>query len=171
MTGSYVPKTTEQIARLRAGPALEVVELSVDELLDASRRAAAIERASAATNAAMGAGRNTLVMTSRRLVTGDSTERNLAIGELVSAALIAVVRGLSITPRFLIAKGGITSSDVATRGLGVRRAMVMGQLLPGVPVWELGPESKFPGLNYVVFPGNVGGPDALREAVQRMDGR
>jgi uncharacterized protein YgbK (DUF1537 family) len=170
VAGSYVPKTTEQLARLRAAQAVEVVELSVADILDASRRASAIAEASAATNAALAAGRNTLLMTSRRLVTAESAERNLAIGELVSNALISVVRGLSMPPRFLIAKGGITSSDIATRGLGVRRALVIGQLLPGVPVWRLGPESKFPGLNYVVFPGNVGNADALVEAVARVDG-
>jgi len=42
---------------------------------------------------------------------------------------------------------------------------VLGQILPGIPVWELGGETKFPGLPYVVFPGNVGGADALAQAV------
>jgi hypothetical protein len=33
----------------------------------------------------------------------------------------------------------------------------------------LGPETRFPGMAYVVFPGNVGGDDALAEAVARFD--
>jgi uncharacterized protein YgbK (DUF1537 family) len=78
------------------------------------------------------------------------------------------VQRLEVLPRYLIAKGGITSSDVATRGLGVKRAMVAGQLLPGIPVWQLGAEARFPGLNYIVFPGNVGGPDALLAAVRKL---
>jgi uncharacterized protein YgbK (DUF1537 family) len=90
----------------------------------------------------------------------------LQIGQSISAALVAVVRQLKSRPRFLVAKGGITSSDVATRGLNVRRAMVRGQVLPGVPVWELGPETNFPGLMYIVFPGNVGGPESLTQVVQ-----
>ena len=53
--------------------------------------------------------------------------------------------------------------------MGVKRAMVLGQILPGVPVWELGAETKFPGLPYVVFPGNVGGPDALAQAVHKLN--
>ena len=65
----------------------------------------------------------------------------------------------------LLAKGGITSSDIATQGLGVQRALVLGQILPGVPVWQLGPETRYPGLGYIVFPGNVGGPQALAEVV------
>jgi len=62
-----------------------------------------------------------------------------------------------------VAKGGITSSDVATDGLNVKRAMVLGQILPGVPVWKTGPESRFENLVYIVFPGNVGGPTALAD--------
>lgn len=53
---------------------------------------------------------------------------------------------LCIRPLFLIAKGGITSNDVAVKGLGLKRAMVLGPILPGVPVWECGEESKFPGM-------------------------
>lgn len=34
----------------------------------------------------------------------------------VSEALVDVVRLLRVRPRFLIAKGGITSNDVATKG-------------------------------------------------------
>jgi uncharacterized protein YgbK (DUF1537 family) len=69
-------------------------------------------------------------------------------------------------PRFLIAKGGITSSDIAIHGLGMRRARVLGQASAGVPVWELGEEARFPGMKLVVWPGNVGGPDALRDLVR-----
>jgi uncharacterized protein YgbK (DUF1537 family) len=68
----------------------------------------------------------------------------------------------------LIAKGGITSSDLATKALGVKRALVRGQILPGIPLWEVGAESRYPGLVYVVFPGNVGGDDALVQARQKL---
>ena len=95
---------------------------------------------------------------------------DLDIGREVSAALVDVVRQVSPTPRYLIAKGGITSSDVATRGLGVQRAWVLGQILPGIPVWRLGAESRFPGLPYVVFPGNVGADDSLADAIRILRG-
>ena len=78
------------------------------------------------------------------------------------------MRGLETRPRYLLAKGGITSSNVATRGLGIRRALVLGQILPGVPVWQSGPESRYPGLAYIVFPGNVGGADALAKIVREL---
>lgn len=46
----------------------------------------------------------------------------------------------------------------------------MGQILPGVPVRRSGQGSRWPGLIYVVFPGNVGGPNAIAEAIQRLRG-
>jgi uncharacterized protein YgbK (DUF1537 family) len=68
---------------------------------------------------------------------------------------------------FVVAKGGITSSDVGTRGLGVRRAEVAGQMLPGIiSVWILPEDSAFPGLPYVIFAGNVGEEDSLARIVE-----
>lgn len=101
-------------------------------------------------------------------MTAPAVAGSLAIGRRVSEALIALVRQLSVAPRHLVAKGGITSSDTATPSLGARRAVVPGQALPGVPVWQLGPETRFPGLGYVVFPGNVGADSALADLVARL---
>jgi uncharacterized protein YgbK (DUF1537 family) len=168
VVGSYVPKTTAQLRHLRASVTHELVELSAPAVLDPARRAAAIAAATHDVNAHLAAGQLVVLATSRELITGDSPEQSLAIINEVSSALVAVVRALAVRPRFFIAKGGITSSDVATAGLGVRRARVQGQLLPGVPVWRLGAESKFPDLNYVVFPGNVGGNTALVDALTRL---
>jgi uncharacterized protein YgbK (DUF1537 family) len=110
------------------------------------------------------------VFTSRALVTGVDAADTLNIGMRISSALVQLARGLRVRPRYFIAKGGITSSDLATQGLGVKRAMVLGQIWPGVPVWQLGAETTFPGLAYVVFPGNVGGPEALAETVLKFNG-
>ncbi len=168
MVGSYVPKTTAQLERLLANPALAALELDVAALLEPDRREACLQDTSRRLHAALASGRDTVVFTSRALVTGPDAAGSLEIGRRISTALTALLRSLEIRPRFLIAKGGITSSDLATEGLGVRRATVRGQLLPGVPVWRLGPESKYPNLDYVVFPGNVGGETALAEAVGRF---
>ena len=165
VVGSHVPKTTAQLAVLRARHALADVELPVAQLLAADTRDTCIAGAAATADAALAAGRTALIATSRTLVTGADAAGSLEIGRRVSAALVAVIRGLRTRPRFLIAKGGITSSDVATQALGVRRAVVRGQLLPGVPVWRLGAETRFPGLDYIVFPGNVGSDAALADAV------
>jgi uncharacterized protein YgbK (DUF1537 family) len=69
-----------------------------------------------------------------------------------------------------VAKGGITSSDIATEGLGVKSALVLGQVRPGIPLWRLGEESRFPGLPYAVFPGNVGTDRTLLEVVEALSG-
>lgn len=80
----------------------------------------------------------------------------------------SLVGGLKVTPSFVIAKGGITSSDVGTKALKVKKALIMGQIKPGIPVWQTGPESRFPGVPYVIFPGNVGEAETLREAAQEL---
>ena len=66
----------------------------------------------------------------------------------------------------IIAKGGTTSSTVGTEALGVKKARVLGQICPGIPVWQTDPDSKFPGIPYVIFPGNVGDAGTLRQAVE-----
>src|SRR5680860_786429 len=71
-------------------------------------------------------------------------------------------------PRFVIAKGGITSSDVAALGLEIRHAMVRGPMLPGiVSLWEP-MEGPATGIPYVVFAGNVGDEDSLCSVVRTL---
>lgn len=43
---------------------------------------------------------------------------------------------------------------------------MLGQIRPGIPVWQTGEESRFPSVPYVIFPGNVGDDSTLREAVE-----
>jgi uncharacterized protein YgbK (DUF1537 family) len=165
VVGSYVPKTTTQITALLSLPEITSLQVNVEALLDESRRQDAIEHIAQSAERELRNERTVVICTSRELVTGTDPESNLSIGSRVSDGLIAILGLISTRPRYLIAKGGITSSDVATKGLGVKRALVLGQILPGVPVWQLGPESKYPGMPYIVFPGNVGGPGALADAV------
>ena len=111
-----------------------------------------------------------VVYTSRQLLSpeGMTKEEMLRLSVDISDAVTSVVTGLRCRPSFLIAKGGITSSDVGTRALQVHRALVMGQIQPGIPVWKTGPESKFPGLPYIIFPGNVGETDTLKKIVELL---
>lgn len=165
VVGSYVQKTTDQLALLRALPGLASVELSVDAVLDDAPGAEAA-RAARAVADALAAGRDTVLFTSReRRRAGD-----LETGARISRALVEAVRALpdAVRPRALVAKGGITSSDVATDALGIRRAWVEGQIAPGVPLWRTGSESRWPGMATVVFPGNVGAPDTLARVVERL---
>lgn len=162
VVGSYVPRTTEQLTHLLARTGIARVELEVDST------PAAITAATQYVDDQLRASQDVVLFTSRRLVTGADASESLRIGQRVSAALVEIVSRITTPPRLIVAKGGITSSDLATKALGVRRAIVRGQVLPGVPVWQLGPESRFPGLNYVVFPGNVGGPEALTQVMPTL---
>jgi uncharacterized protein YgbK (DUF1537 family) len=168
VVGSYVPKSTTQLNALLTQPDLVQVEVNVDALLVDREQAAEVARIVAITMVALQRGRDVVVYTSRRLVTGSDAVSSLAIGQRISASLVALVQGLGARPRYLIAKGGITSSDLATKALGVKRALVRGQILPGIPLWEVGAESRYPGLLYIVFPGNVGGDDALVQAREKL---
>tara|TARA_R110002072_G_scaffold122745_3_gene257615 strand:- start:18642 stop:20081 length:1440 start_codon:yes stop_codon:yes gene_type:complete len=167
VVGSYVPKTTQQLKRLIDNESdLKSIVLDVDKLL-ADDSEAYLQQLTQLVNDSLQSS-NVVLSSSRKLVTGGDVASSLSIGNRVSDALVSVVRRLTKRPRFLIAKGGITSSDVATKGLQAKHAMVLGQILPGVPVWKMPADSHFPGIAYVVFPGNVGGTNALLEAFQKL---
>ena len=168
VVGSYVGKTSLQLQELLQSGRVSAVEIVVEKLLVPAERAAEVARAARQVEASLEQGANVALSTSRTLVTGHNAAENLAIGETVSRSLVEIVAALRKRPRWLVAKGGITSSDVATAALGVRRALILGQALPGVPVWQLGPETRWPGLAYVVFPGNVGGTDALVQLITML---
>jgi len=162
VVGSYVPKTTTQVAALLDQPDVVPVEINVRHLLDRSRTGPhTVARATEMADAALRAGRDVVIYTSRELITGNNALSSLIIGQRISGGLAAMVRAIETQPGYLVAKGGITSSDVATKGLNVRRAVVLGQILPGVPVWRLGAETRYPDSAYIVFPGNVGDSDSL----------
>ncbi len=171
VVGSHVPRTTAQVNALLAGSDVCSLEVPVQALLDDGQLQQEVKRLAQQTDQRLQADCNVLLYTSRTLVTGETAERSLDIGRRISEGLVSIVRAIATRPRFLVAKGGITSSDVAAYGLGVRRAMVIGQILPGVPVWRLGSESRFPGLTYVVFPGNVGDAESLLKVVQILSVR
>ena len=109
-----------------------------------------------------------IVRTSRTLVRGGDAAESLDVSRRVSAAVVEVVRGVMerIRPRFVVAKGGITSSDVASRGLGIRRAVCVGSMLPGIVSLWVAADGPARGVPYIVFPGNVGDEAALTAVVR-----
>jgi len=170
VVGSYIQKSSAQLDQLLALDGLRSVELNVAHVLNPATRAAEIATVAAALNQAIADGQVALVYTSREHVPGLTRHETLQIAQNISDALVGVVRAIHITPRFIVAKGGITSSDTATKGLGVRVARVLGQVAPGVAVWRLGAESRFPGTPYIIFPGNVGSAGTLAEVVCALRG-
>ncbi len=166
VVGSYVNRTTQQLEALLGLPQAAGIEVAVDRLGAPVSRADEVARVSAAAAVAMRSGRHAVVFTSRKLTSALGSAGDLTAGRIVSEALVAIVRAMPEQPRFMIAKGGVTASDIAVHGLGMKKARVLGQACAGVPVWEMGLETRFPGMKLVVWPGNVGGPDALRALVR-----
>ncbi|KAB8203297.1 hypothetical protein BDV34DRAFT_135911 [Aspergillus parasiticus] len=172
IAGSYVPKTTAQLNVLTSKRGqtgqLVILEMDVEELIASPESAAgAIQRTVQEAESHLQSGQDTLVMTSRKLITGDSELSSLAIGTNVASALVSVLRQIQVRPRYIIAKGGITSSDAATKGLNMKRALIVGQAAPGVPLWRCDEStSRHRGVPFVVFPGNVGGESTLCDLVE-----
>lgn len=169
VVGSHVAKTTAQLKHALNVDGVVGIELSVDKLLGGDGDHAADVGDEVNRQLALGA--DVVLYTSRSLKTASSAEASLELSRRVSVALCDIVRGLINRPQFLVAKGGITSSDVATEALGIKRAMVLGQIQAGVPVWAAGEESLFPGLSYIVYPGNVGSETGLADAIATCRGR
>jgi uncharacterized protein YgbK (DUF1537 family) len=171
VAGSHVPRTTRQLDRMLAMPGVTRIELDVPSVLRPGSRDATVAAAAAAVAAALDRS-DVALCTSRELITAASRDASLAIAATVSAALVDVVRAVTAQapPAWIVAKGGITSSDIATRALGLRRARARGTMLPGiVSLWD--PDGTGGGQSpLVVFAGNVGDDDALAQVVARLRG-
>ncbi|KAI9899693.1 hypothetical protein N3K66_006154 [Trichothecium roseum] len=171
IAGSYVPKTTAQleVLRTRSGENLTSIVIDVRQLLESPQDAKEGEISRALEIAArdIARGQDVLVMTSRELIVGEDEAKSLDIGSVVASSLVSFLERLEERPRYVIAKGGITSSDMATKGLRFKRATIVGQAAPGVPLWRCDePSSKWTGIPYVVFPGNVGTDETLYQVVE-----
>ncbi|MGN7312504.1 four-carbon acid sugar kinase family protein [Alkalicoccobacillus gibsonii] len=173
VVGSHVQKTTEQLNDLIASGLVEAIEFDVHLVLDDDAFAKEIERVRTTIEQLITSGKSVVYYTRReRLDLGDNRqEEELQLSVKISDAVTSIVSDLTVQPNYIVAKGGITSSSVGTTGLSVKRAEVAGQIKPGIPVWKTGPESKFPGCAYIVFPGNVGQAETLKEAVAVLEGK
>jgi len=173
VVGSHVGLTTTQVVAAQARGGLSTVEVDAAALVDPVQARRQHERCVAAATEALQTS-DVLLMTSRQLRRSDDAQASLAISRGVSAAVSDIVRDvLAARPAWVVAKGGITSHDVAVHGLGLKRGVVLGQLLPGMVsvVRPLDAAAEAVGMPYVVFAGNVGGEDTLADIVDTMAGR
>ena len=166
--GSHTQKTTAQFRRLReCYPNLQYIEFDITHVMEPELFDEEQQRVQALLDASMAKKTTTVLYTSREDFTVNSGDKEdeLLAATRISDAVTSFVQKLRIQPGFIIAKGGITSCGIGTKALGVRRAYALGQILPGVPVWKLGAECRFEGTSFIIFPGNVGTADALKDAV------
>ena len=171
VVGSHTQKTNRQLEALLGLSGLEEIPFNSDiVLMGEEALRLEIESTASQIDKAVKTGKTAVVYTKRDLliVESDTKEKALMRSVKISDAVQSVIGNLQETPSFVVAKGGITSSDIGTKALRVKRANVLGQLRPGIPVWQTGEESKFPQMPYVIFPGNVGETDTLKEVVQAL---
>ena len=173
VVGSHTDMTTKQLNELLKLENVVPVEFNSDKVLEGDEAFyGEVDRCIKEEERIISEGKTAVCFTRRKLLSfdDDTPESALMRSVKISDGVQKLVGGLSVTPAFVIAKGGITSSDVGTKALKVKRANVMGQIRPGIPVWQTGPESKFPMTPYIIFPGNTGSETDLRMAVEILEG-
>lgn len=138
VVGSYVPKTTEQLLALTQTTIIHKVELLVADIVRLHRAATSglgiekeqgieglnqiVSSTSDKIEKAIEQGLDTVLYTSRQFVEGISIEDIAFVSQILSE----IVKNIRVKPQFLIAKGGITSYDVAHKSLGLKVAFVEG---------------------------------------------
>ncbi len=162
MVGSHVRKTTEQLDYLLKSHEVKGIELPINDILNHSD--ALLSQTLEAIESVSGNGITPVVYTARKEVRIEDAAQRLRLGQTVSDFLVEIVRRLPVCPNYLVAKGGITSHDILTKGLAVKTARVMGQVINSVPCVMT---ERFP---YIIFPGNVGGPRSLEEIYKVLKG-
>ncbi len=167
--GSHTEKTTAQLEALKDMEKLEFLEFDSDLVLE-NRLEEEVKRVTALSKALIEEGKTVVTYTKRRLLTleKDTKENALMRSVKISESVLKLVSELGTVPEFVIAKGGITSSDIGVKALKVRKAYVLGQIQPGIPVWKTDENSRFPGIPYIIFPGNVGESQTLKKILQEL---
>ncbi|MGF1520297.1 MAG: four-carbon acid sugar kinase family protein [Nodosilinea sp.] len=173
IVGSHVKKTTEQLEQLLQESGGTGIEVDVAQLRDGtpSTPKTLLSNIIQQVVEAHASGQVPVIYTSRQELTFDNVQARLDFGVEVSSLLMDIIKGLPTDIGFLISKGGITSNDTLSTGLALRKARLLGQILPGVSaVRTPADHPQFPNLPVVLFPGNVGDQRALALAYRRLMG-
>lgn len=167
--GSHTHKTTSQLNRLKEISQIEFIEFNSDLVIN-HQLENEVERVVSTSQELIKEGKTVAIYTKRTLLSidKDTKEQALLRSVEISEAVQQLVSKLTVAPAFLIAKGGITSSDIGVKALQVSRALVLGQVQPGILVWRTDNTSRFPGMPYIIFPGNVGTEDSLKIVVEEL---
>jgi len=179
VVGSHVARTTAQLNELLSRDYSVPVEIDVNRLeppdrdvhFDQPLRVAdslVVEDVLKSISSTLDEGLVPVVYTSRGERAFSSQDMRLRFGVLVSRILVEVVRQLPETTAFLVSKGGITSNDIVQHGLGLAAARSVGQVIAGCTVVRTPHDHRLADLPVVIFPGNVGGQEALATAVERL---
>ncbi len=171
LVGSHVAKTTQQLQYLLKEPGIQGVEVDLKALAQGEPLSLGPGLAAlvARVEDIYQQGKTAVVYTSREELRFPDPSQRLRFGTLVSDLLMALVQQLPSEIGFLISKGGITSNDTLSRGLGLPTVRLLGQVIPGCSMVQTPDDHhRFPRLPVVLFPGNVGGPEALALVYRRL---
>lgn len=157
VVGARTRRSTEQLLTLLTRDMMTGIEVRVESLLHDESQDAEVARCSDILNAALKQG-DAVLYTSRRLVGTTDPVHDWVVMQRVNTGLVTILNAVYNPPRYLVAKGSITATEIATRSLNVQRATVAGQLIPGVPVWTVGGSQE---MSYIIVPGSVDEPDTL----------
>ena len=172
MVGSHVGLTNRQVEALVDRGGLVTILVDCDKVNDPFSREGLIETCTQSARDALRS-EDVLIMTSRDLHLGPDADANLKIGRAIAAIVAEIVRGvLPAASTWLVTKGGVTSHKVLTRGLGLRRAEVVGQLFAGFVSLFRPLEAAAGALDIqcVIFAGDVGDDEALADVVEILRG-
>ena len=162
IVGSHVKKTTQQLENLLQQEGTCAIEVDVQRILDDAPLL--MSETLDTIRQVVDMGLTPVVYTSRQEIRLDDANQRQHLGQQVSDFLVDIVYRLPFTPAYLVGKGGITSHDILTKGLGIKSARVLGQIINSVPC-VMAP--KFP---YIIFPGNVGNEQSLSEVFNKLKG-
>lgn len=166
IVGSYVELTTRQLMKLLENSSVNKIEVKINEIINNPKFY--LKCLTSQIDNFLKKGESIVLYTEREYYS-DKKINPLLLGQKISNFLSYLVKNLKEKPEFIIAKGGITSHILAQKGLNVKKAKVLGQISLGIPIWELGEESKYPKLLYIVFPGNVGDENTLLEIYRKLE--
>jgi uncharacterized protein YgbK (DUF1537 family) len=157
--GSHTEASTRQLAELLAVTG-QGIGVRTEPLLGHGAQAE-INRVVAEARQALDYMSVAVISTSRMRSPAHNT---LDHGAAVMDGLVEIVGQLGSSVDAIVSKGGITSADVVTRGLGAMVARVRGQIRTGVSLWDVAARGgrRMP---VAVVPGNVGSAETLVDVV------
>ena len=160
IVGSHVKKTTQQLEHLLQQEGTCAIEVDVQRILDDAPLL--MSETIDTIRQVVDMGLTPVVYTSRQEIRLDDANQRQHLGQQVSDFLVEIVYRLPFTPAYLVGKGGITSHDILTKGLGIKSARVLGQIINSVPC------IMAPHFPYIIFPGNVGNEQSLSEVYLKL---
>lgn len=171
IVGSHVQKTTRQLQQLLKLKDVAGIEVNIHQIKDnlETGHQKQLQNILTQVNSVYQQGKSPVIYTSREELKFSDSVTRLSFGQAVSALLVEIIQHLPADVGFLISKGGITSNDTLSRGLQLRYARLLGQIIPGVSIaTTAATHPQFPNLPIVLFPGNVGDDEALSLTYRRL---